>query len=560
VVSAGGIAYAKLGPLREALAEAARTDESNADRAVERFVELRPGHEDTLKARQHHLISGRRGTGKSTLLHVARAHLRESGAPVAVIDMEKFKNRPFPDVLIEILIDLLDELRPSVRFGKSLIGDIRLQRQFKTSRKELAQMLKDPQTWSKELNRSQTESERFAAKAGIAARAGVSGIKADAAVDASSSQDLTNSMTQSASFEELKIERLQQLASRFSDELSTLVQKSAADRAAIFIDDFYYVRLSDQPEVLDYLKSVAKGTGIWLKVGGVGERMRPFRDGDPAIGMQMNQDIYPLAIDVTLDDFGTAQRFLEQMMDGVLKPLGLTTAQLFTDTARSRMVLACGGAVARDYITLTSGALDAAVERLNKKSAPGRDTLVNVQAEDVNSAASRRMNKKEDEELNLDAGEDAGRLRDRWRDICDFVREQGDTAFILIRQKDLDEAGWGSDIRQLENLRLLHRIRDTVPNTPNWRGVKCVVFMVDLGQLTVKRLQKGIPSFWERTSEFDKLRRAEWVYGPDWRAKLAEKPKAAAKATNTPEPVEEGPADIPMLFNDPADLDEPAAE
>ena len=116
-MGATGVEYRKLGPLREALAEASRTDESNADRAVEPFVELRPGHEDTLRARQHHLISGRRGTGKSTLLHVARTHLRESGAPVAVIDMEKFKNRPVPDVLVEILIDLLDELCPRVRLA-----------------------------------------------------------------------------------------------------------------------------------------------------------------------------------------------------------------------------------------------------------------------------------------------------------------------------------------------------------------------------------------------------------------------------------------------------------
>ncbi|MFZ0832531.1 MAG: hypothetical protein WAM92_05495, partial [Mycobacterium sp.] len=266
----------------------------------------------------------------------------------------------------------------------------------------------------------------------------------------------------------------------------------------------------------------------------------------PAVGMQLNQDIFPLAIDITLDDFGTAQRFLERMMDGILKDFNLSTAQLFTETARSRMVLACGGAVARDYITLTSGALDAAVERLNRAGAPEPQSLVNIQAEDVNAAASKRMNKKEEEELNLDAGEDATRLRVRWRDVCEFVRET-DSAFVLVRQKDLDETQWGADIRQLENLRLLHRIRDTKPNAPNWRGVKCVVFMVDLGQLTVKRLQKAIPRFWENTQEFDKLRRAEWVYAPDWQAKLsppkppqATAPRGNASAGESDESSDEG--------------------
>jgi hypothetical protein len=384
------------------------------------------------------------------------------------------------------------------------------------------------------------------------------GLSGAASANANRSSSAFSTITDSAEYEELKIERLQQLASRFSSELRTLLDKSGGDRAAVFVDDFYYVRLADQPVVLDYLKTVVKGTGIWLKVGGVGERMRPFEDGDPAVGMQLNQDIHPLPIDVTLDDFGTAQRFLERMMDGVLKPLGLTTAQLFTETARSRMVLACGGAVARDYITLTGAALDAAVERLNKKRGPVANTLVNIQAEDVNSAARKRANKKEDEELSLDAGEDASRLRDRWRDICDFVREQESTAFVLVRQQDLDDDVWGSEIRQLENLRLLHRIRDTVPNTPNWRGVKCVVYLVDLGQLTVKRLQNGIPSFWESTSEFDKLRRAEWVYAPNWRAKMEEKKtvrKIASTRSSPPTPADGAPIDALTLFEDPSELD-----
>jgi hypothetical protein len=120
-VAATGVEYNRLGPLREALAEAARTDESNADRTIERFVELRPGIEDTLRAGRHHLITGRRGTGKSTLLHVVRRRLRQEGSPVAVIDMEKYKGRPFPDVLIEILIAVLDEVRPPVRINRCFL-------------------------------------------------------------------------------------------------------------------------------------------------------------------------------------------------------------------------------------------------------------------------------------------------------------------------------------------------------------------------------------------------------------------------------------------------------
>lgn len=555
-----GVAYEDLGPLREALAEAARTDESNASRAIQRFVELRPGIQDTLKARRHHLITGRRGTGKSTLLHFVRNQLRDDGAPVAVIDMEKFKGRPFPDVLIEILIALLHEVEPPIRWS-SPFASWRLRRRFNRSQKELEALLADPQSITRTFQRAaDTTRHRSFRGSGVLNTAPGSSTTAAAAAEMSGEAALrtSQSTTEMAQYEELKIERLQQMASALSVELTELVRRASQDRAVIFIDDFYYVRLEDQPSVLNYLQQVCKSTGIWLKVGGVGTRMRPFKDGDPPIGMQPRQDIDPLPLDVTLNEFGTAQRFLEAMLDGVVAPLGLATRELFTDGARSRMVLACGGAVARDYVTLTAAALDAAVERLNKKGAPAERTMITIKAEDVNLAARRRLNEKEEQDLNVDAGPDAARLKERWRDVCDFIREQGDTGFILIRQRDLDEAEWGEDIRQLENLRLLHRIRDAVPNTPNWRGVKTVVFMVDLGQVAIQRLRMGIPSFWESTSEFDKLRRAEWVYGPDWRDRLRVKQQRRARSGGYPDAEENAPLlqESPLtLFDDPAELD-----
>jgi hypothetical protein len=555
-MTAEGVRYGDLGPLRKALSEAARTDESNAGQTIARFVELRPGIDETLRARRHHLIAGRRGTGKSTLLHYVRQRLRDEGSPVAVIDMEKYKGRPFPDVLIEILIALLDEVRPSVR-PRSMLRDFRLRRQFNHSRQELSALLNDPQSVVKKVRRGQKSRSHSDAKGRISSIGKHLGSGVELSAAGESSSELLSSVTATAEFEVFKIEILQQMASKLSLELTRLVNGATGNQAIIFIDDFYYVRLSDQANVLDYLHQVIKGTGIWLKVGGVGTRMRPFQDGDPPIGMQPNQDIDRLTIDVTLNDFGTAQRFLELMLDGVIKPFGLTTSQLMTDTARSRMVLACGGAVARDYVTMTAGALDAAVERLNRKAPPTQDTMVNIQTEDVNLAARQRMNEKEDEDLHEDAGTDAVKLKERWRDVCNFVREQGGTAFVLFRQQDLDASSWGEEIRQLENLRLLHRIKDTVPNTPNWRGVKVVVFMVDLGQVTIQRLRKGIPNFWQSSAEFDRLRRAEWVYGPEWRVKLGEKlAKKAKKASRTSgDATNDDDSKTQTLFDFPSELD-----
>jgi Putative periplasmic protein kinase ArgK and related GTPases of G3E family len=502
----------QVGGVRKALAEAARTDESSAERVAKRFIELRPGMTDKLGARRHHLLTGRRGTGKSTLLHVVRKRLVDDGVAVAAVDMERFKGREFPDVLIEILIALLGEVRPRIR-PKHLVADLRLRAQVAALRRELKQALNDPQSVKLRVERKASSGK----SAVVSSAAGGSYKGVGAKGDASASKSTSSVTSAEAEYEELKIERLQELAPRIADVLTALVQRSSDQHAIVFVDDYYFVRLEDQPQVLAYLHQVCKGTGVWLKIGGVGTRLRPYSEGNPPVGMQPTQDIDRLALDVTLDDFATAQRFLEDMLDGVLSDFKVTSAALFSETARNRMVLACGGAVARDYITLTDAALDEAVERMSKAGSYTNGTAVNIQSADVHRAVRKRLNTKEEEELSIDAGSDAPAISARWRDICEFTRESGDIAFILVKQSDLDGTPWGKEIQQLESLRLLHRIKDTVPNTPNWRGIKTMAFMVDLAQVADQRLRTGIPEFWKGTAEFDKLRRAEWVYSPDWK-------------------------------------------
>jgi hypothetical protein len=515
-----------VGEVRRALAEAARTDESSADRVYERFIELRPGITDKLGARRHHMLTGRRGTGKSTLLHVVRKNLQNQGIAVATVDMERFKGREFPDVLIEILVALLDEMPAPIRY-KHLYNDLRLRWDARRLGRTLSHILVDPQSVIRRV--AKNAAREAGAGATVAGGADLALGQASARLSAGRSSRATESSE--AEFEEFKIERLQQLAPQIAAVLTRLVNHSSQKHAIIFIDDYYFVRLQDQPHVLDYLHQVCKSTGVWLKVGGVGSRLRPFVEGNPPIGMQPNQDLDRLAIDVTLDDFATAQRFLEEMLEGVLSAHKVTAAQLFTDTARSRMVLACGGAVARDYITLTDAALDEAVERMSKDGSYKDSAKVNIQSQDVHRAVRKRLNTKEEEEFSLDAGTDAPTLSVRWRDICDFTRESGDIAFVLVKQSDLESTAWGTEIQQLESLRLLHRIKDTVPNTPNWRGIKTMAFMVDLAQVADQRLRTGIPEFWKGTAEFDKLRRAEWVYSPEWRDHQAKNVKAQRDGT-----------------------------
>ena len=82
-----------------------------ATRAAEgppkRFIEPARGTLDRAKSRRHHIVFGRRGSGKTSLLRKAASDLTLKRTPTAFIDLEAFKGHAYPDVLLSILIETL---------------------------------------------------------------------------------------------------------------------------------------------------------------------------------------------------------------------------------------------------------------------------------------------------------------------------------------------------------------------------------------------------------------------------------------------------------------------
>jgi hypothetical protein len=76
--------------------------------APRRFIEPARGTLDRAKSRRHHIVFGRRGSGKTSLLRKAGADLTRGRIPTAFIDLEAFKGHAYPDVLLSALIETLN--------------------------------------------------------------------------------------------------------------------------------------------------------------------------------------------------------------------------------------------------------------------------------------------------------------------------------------------------------------------------------------------------------------------------------------------------------------------
>lgn len=479
--------------LLPALQEAARADPNT--KGVE-FVQPRIGVLEETASRRHLFIFGRRGVGKSTLLRKIEKDHEQFGAEVLFIDVETLRDRPYPDVLIELLIELLRALSRALR-GHSLTTRLRIWR----LRRILRVLLAEPQqaTYTvKMLQRRSTSGSLgllgpplhgvFGFLRGMASRSRERG----------SAAEFTRTKMEGLHAAVVQIRGVLEIASRELSGTPTLV----------VLDDFYHVPFEDQPEVLAYMHQVVKNLPIYLKIGGVRHRINDFVEGHPPSGLQVGHDAGEVSLDITLEQFTAAKRFLEEVLTSVCRPSGLTPGDLGTETGRDRLVLGSGG-VARDYLDLVSKALRHANEREARPDRPHN----RITAEDVNEVATDLLNRKQ-EELRRDAGAAAEALRDRQTDIVRFCMERNHTNVFLVEGIHLTETAWGKEIETLTDLRLMHKLGDFSLPSGAWRGRRFVGFTLDLTHWTGTRSQ-GIRqiAFWT-TEGHQQMRRTGLVYNP----------------------------------------------
>ena len=90
---------------------------------VKYFVEPAQGTLRRAISKRHHMIFGRRGSGKSSLLRKAASDLTISRRPIAHVDLEAFKGHSYPDVLLSVLISTFLEFQKWINAVTTLNDD-----------------------------------------------------------------------------------------------------------------------------------------------------------------------------------------------------------------------------------------------------------------------------------------------------------------------------------------------------------------------------------------------------------------------------------------------------
>lgn len=300
-------------------------------------------------ARQNHAVFGRRGCGKTLLLHDSAQRL-SADIRTVYLNCEDFKKHSFPNVLIEILDALFAELEKQLSgwFGRK-----------KRSREVIAQIRKDLQELRAKADQQETDireaesaEKRTGAKDELSAGKDIIGLKlSDESNDAWKRETERKYKLNQNKVRELDLwlPRLKKQIREFFD-LSTRVK-------AVFlqIDDFYHLTRADQPLVMDYIHRLCKDLPLYFKLATLRHASTLYADrlGQP-LGAQERHDYQPINIDFTFSDFRKTVEQDRKIFHEFGRLANLEAAEidaLFKGEGFERLVLA-GGGVPRDCLSL----------------------------------------------------------------------------------------------------------------------------------------------------------------------------------------------------------------
>ena len=434
-------------------------------------------HLTRLKAPQHQVLFGRRGSGKSCLLvHFKNKEAKGINVLPVYINIDEIKKLGFPDILIRLVLSIMEEM-PSAKkgwFKRWATPKSKVQKEIK----KLRGLLDEAE------NQIVVQEDRVTTSGALSGGHG--------GMTGSVKKDFTQGKR--SEFSERKLDSLERHLVDFKHALKEELENSKYSNVYVIIDDFYLVTKETQPDVIDYLHRLVRGTDYYLKVGTVRHRTNLIRNSQQTIGVELHQDVEEISLDRTLEDLTAPKEYLGQILDsfGRKVSLGDASVVLFNQQGFEKLVIASGG-VPRDMLTICVQALDIAISQ--GKSA-------HLTPKHIWKASSSITYRTKLKNLRDDALSDAERLERTFRDLFIFCIDEKKRTCFLISQEDVREHSEAHElILQLMDFKLIHVVERILPLPPGgkvdskptpwtslflWSLEKEELMLSNFGNLTIK--------------------------------------------------------------------------
>lgn len=499
----------------------------------------------TLNISNNHLIFGRRGSGKTTLI---LASVKRNDNIVTAIDVQSMKNDNSLNIIIKIILQVLFDVQENFRgyfneietkykiqykgvrgFGCWLLRkrDNEIKVRYEEGKKYLELLNKEidlirklnlaPEeiTYIISQEGRQTNSTLFRneyvseSKDSMDIEVKLQGqykiieSKINFSMNAMESYSYNNaSEIKDESSSEIKTSftrtyRKQELLLEQRDSISFLlneIERIAKQHIFVYLDDFYQIPLKNQPEIIQYLHDIYKNcrnNSFCFKIATLPYRLRMNQEG--SVDMSYKDDFSTIKLDYDLSELDRTKDYLLSILVNINPVLHISKQDIETLFNNSEVliytIIATGG-VPRDFLLMFVALVKTA--RLDNKTTIQKEHVYTV-------VKSLRDDKDNNIEYDSDISPDL--IREAVEILKEDVVGKMNTNVILYPKLLVDKHE--ALLKNLTNLRYLHVIKDST-TSENRKKEEFEAYLVDMSFYAVnKRLKPGLDfrRFWETDSK-----------------------------------------------------------
>ncbi len=450
------------------------------------------GHIERLNSKQNQVIFGRRGSGKSLLLK----SLKETrpGVICLSINLEDFKDISFPNSIIQVLKSLINQLNKEVQSNFKIFDNFKKWNRSRAIRKRYNNLLKSLQD---RLNQpdlyDEAITQRKGSKLGGDLKSGYGSTKG------SLNTELTEEVETSKSF---KIDKLNVLKNELP-ELKELLNETClllGKDIFLILDDFYFIRKSDQPYFIDFFHRLCKNTGLYLKIATIKQRTSLYIQGETYVGMEIGHDAQSLNLDYSLENFGAMVKFMKELLAHINSKVNVNIDydKILTDNAFKFLCLASGG-VPRDFFSLF---ISLGNKMLDNEKSISKPNVIDCSIDNL----PNKM-----EAFKTDTAEEKEILEHYLQFIRDeIILGKKYNSFLVSNSEALKFPQINQAIKELVDLRLIHIVNSNTSSAPS-DGLRYSAYMVDIGlfpNANPRDFRQILPDEKDNRGREDKIRSA----------------------------------------------------
>lgn len=432
------------------------------------------GHNlQSIRLTRHSVVFGRRGSGKTMLLSELASYRKIDSCWLVWIDIDDYKTLTFPDILIQILRSIFQDIRSElIKNNWWVLHPIRrwkawtVLNQLESEENFLRNLLERFEESELKVERGTSTKRSRKRKSTLASESNF----IDASIGEENDREDNSTYKESASGKDQKINRI---GRHLHDAKHILRDASQFSTNVIYIvlDDFYHLGNSDQAQVLDFLQSLTKNINVFIKFGTIAHRSRIFQQRDQMIiGMQKEHDVLSIDLDRTFQNFTEVEQFISRLWSQILETNNIDVdLDLFGGHSWKQLVLASGG-TPRDFMNILAKALELSIGKEKDK----------LSVFLVNEAANMYLRDTKQEDLNSDGKDKSEELEGMLADIRDFCIRKKKRNLFLVDKDQLESMLHAQELlRQLLDYRFIHLVHNNTSAVG--RPGRYEAYMLDVG-------------------------------------------------------------------------------